>query len=198
MTDPYKVLGVSPSATDDEIKKAYRALAKKYHPDSYVNTPFAEMANEKMKEINEAYEKIQKDRSSGGSSYSSSGSTGAYSESDIYTRVRILISQGRYSEADILLSRKNSPNDPEWNYLTGIIYYHKGWLMEARERLEKACELSPGNSEYREALGMLSTRSDSSPYNTPQMTTGCSGCDICMGLMCADMCCGRGCGGGCC
>ena len=197
MTDPYKVLGVSPSATDDEIKKAYRALAKKYHPDSYVNTPFADMANEKMKEINEAYDQIQKDRSSGsGNAYTSSGSyTGAYQESDVYTRVRILISQGRYSEADILLSRENAPNDPEWLYLTGIICYHKGWLMEAREKLEKACELAPGNSEYRQALDMLSTRSASSPYNTTQMTTGCSGCDICMGLMCAQMCCGRG---GCC
>lgn len=198
MTDPYKILGVSPSATDDEIKKAYRALAKKYHPDSYVNTPFADMANEKMKEINEAYELIQKERSSGGASGTSYNGnySGAYSKGDIYTRVRILIRQGRYSEADILLSRENAPNDPEWLYLTGVVYYHKGWLMEARENLEKACELAPGNNEYREALNMFATRSADSPYNTTQMTTGCSGCDICMGLMCAQMCCGGR--GGCC
>ena len=58
MSDPYKVLGVSPSATDEEIKAAYRELAKKYHPDNYANTPLADFATEKMKEINEAYDTI--------------------------------------------------------------------------------------------------------------------------------------------
>ena len=63
MTDPYRILGVSPSASDDEVKKAYRALAKKYHPDNYQDDPVREIANEKMKEINAAYEEIQKIRS---------------------------------------------------------------------------------------------------------------------------------------
>ena len=59
MTDPYKVLGVSPNASDDEIKAAYRQLAKKYHPDNYANNPLADLAEEKMREINEAYDMIQ-------------------------------------------------------------------------------------------------------------------------------------------
>lgn len=66
MSDPYKVLGVSPTATDEEIKKAYRALARKYHPDNYANNPLADLVQEKMKEINEAYDEIQKLRASGG------------------------------------------------------------------------------------------------------------------------------------
>ena len=70
MRDPYEVLGVSPDAGDDEIKKAYRDLARKYHPDNYVNNPLADLAEEKMKEINEAYDAITKGRAGGyGSGY---------------------------------------------------------------------------------------------------------------------------------
>ena len=59
MTDPYQVLGVSPNASDEQIKNAYRELARKYHPDNYAESPLADLASEKMKEINEAYETIQ-------------------------------------------------------------------------------------------------------------------------------------------
>ena len=74
MTDPYKVLGVSPSATDEEVKDAYRKLAKKYHPDQYADSPLKDLADEKMKEINEAYDAITAQRKSGGSR----GYNGAY------------------------------------------------------------------------------------------------------------------------
>lgn len=66
MTDPYKVLGISPSSTDEQVKSAYRELAKKYHPDSYADNPLADLAQEKMKAINEAYDQIMKERQSGG------------------------------------------------------------------------------------------------------------------------------------
>ena len=62
MSDPYKVLGVSPYATDDEISKAYKNLAKKYHPDNYTDNPLADLATEKMQEINQAYDEIKKTR----------------------------------------------------------------------------------------------------------------------------------------
>ena len=65
MTNPYEVLGVSPSASDEEIKKAYRALAKKYHPDNYANSPLADVAEQKMKEVNEAYDMINQMRQKG-------------------------------------------------------------------------------------------------------------------------------------
>ena len=65
MNDPYVTLGVARTATDEEVKKAYRELARKYHPDNYVNNPLADLAQEKMKEINEAYDAIEKERASG-------------------------------------------------------------------------------------------------------------------------------------
>lgn len=57
--DPYKVLGVSPNASQEEIKKAYRDLVKKYHPDKYKDNPLEDLAKEKMQEVNEAYNAIQ-------------------------------------------------------------------------------------------------------------------------------------------
>ena len=79
MTDPYSVLGVSNTASDEEIKKAYRELVRKYHPDNYHDNPLADLAQEKMKEINEAYDTITKARSSGGGGYSSSSGGSSYS-----------------------------------------------------------------------------------------------------------------------
>jgi molecular chaperone DnaJ len=65
MKNPYEVLGVAPTATDEEVKKAYRDLARKYHPDKYRDSDLADLAGEKMKEVNAAYEEIQKMRAGG-------------------------------------------------------------------------------------------------------------------------------------
>ena len=89
MTDPYKVLGVSPSASDEEIKDAYRKLAKKYHPDQYADSPLKDLADEKMKEINEAYDAIVAQRKAGGAGrgygggYNNVGQNGNSSFSDV-------------------------------------------------------------------------------------------------------------------
>ena len=77
MTDPYKVLGISPNATDDEVKKAYKELSRKYHPDAYVNNPLANLAEDKFKEVQEAYTQIMNSRAGGGSGYSQ-GYSGGY------------------------------------------------------------------------------------------------------------------------
>ncbi len=62
MTDPYQVLGISPSATDEEVKKAYREMSRKYHPDAYVNNPLSDLAEEKFKEVQDAYQQIMDSR----------------------------------------------------------------------------------------------------------------------------------------
>ena len=99
MNDPYSVLGVTPSASDAEVKKAYRELVRKYHPDNYNNNPLADLAQEKMKEINEAYDTITKSRAGGSTSggyspgSSRSSSTGGSPE---FARVRSSINRGQY------------------------------------------------------------------------------------------------------
>ena len=119
MRDPYQVLGVPSTATDDEVKKAYRDLARKYHPDNYHDNPLADLAQERMKEINEAYETIQSQRKAArsGSGYSSTAGYGGYNpgyntgySSAAYgagtarlQRVRMAISQGNLNLAEELL-----------------------------------------------------------------------------------------------
>ena len=78
--DPYKVLGVTPQTSDDDVKRAYRELARKYHPDNYVNNPLADLAETRMKEINEAYDMIMNERRNpaGGSSGQQQSYGGAY------------------------------------------------------------------------------------------------------------------------
>ena len=193
MNDPYKVLGVSRDATDEEIKKAYRDLARKYHPDNYVNNPLADLVEEKMKEINEAYDTIQKERASGhtssdGASYSSS----SYSD---YSKVRELINERRYSEAELILDAVGQANrGAEWNFLKGCVLIQRGWYYDAQKYLETACYLDPANDEYRSTLDRIkqSTAGYGQAYRTTR-NIGHSPCDICSGLICADCiceCCG--------
>lgn len=205
MTDPYQVLGVSPSATDDQIKTAYRELARKYHPDNYANNPLADLAQEKMKEINEAYDQIQRQRQSrrqstnqnyyGGSSYrtnQSYGSQGGYSQ---FSDIRRLLNENRVSDAEELLEGiPQQGRDAEWYYLRGKVFYVRGWLDQAYSYFVRANQLNPNNAEYQNALNQLMwQRNTARPsgygeYRNVQ-SGGCSGCDMCSGLVCADCCC---------
>ncbi|MBE6544091.1 MAG: J domain-containing protein [Ruminococcaceae bacterium] len=186
MNDPYKVLGVSHDATDEEIKKAYRNLARKYHPDNYVNNPLADLVEEKMKEINEAYDTIQKQRAQG-SSTASSSSSGNVS----FSQIRVLINQGRFSEAGTYLDYVPvSERNAEWNFLKGCILAKRGYYYDAQKYYETACYLDPENAEYSDALNKFKNinASRNSTYQTSSASS-CDTCSICQGLICADCCC---------
>lgn len=201
MRDPYEVLGVQRSASDNEIKRAYHELVKKYHPDNYSDNPLADLAQEKMKEINEAYDSITKERSaasqggystggyqqSGGSSYygyRSSASNGQF------TQVRAYINNGHLDAAASMLAGI-SERTAEWYFLNGEINNRRGWLDEARQHYQIACSMAPGNQEYRRALSMVS--GGYTPYRQANYGANSdldTACNICNTLLCLNCLCG--------
>ena len=199
MNDPYKVLGVSPDASDEEIKKAYRALARKYHPDKYRDSDLADLASEKMKEVNAAYEEIKTRREKGGAgSAQGAGGYGGYSygastsQGDPkFAQIRRLINSGNASEAETLLNNfVPADRGAEWNFLMGTVQVKKGNFVDAQKYFDTACAMDPYNREYRAAQDYLRRRAGG--YGGGFNTSGggeCSTCDICQGLICADCCC---------
>lgn len=189
--DPYKVLGVKPTDTDDTIKEAYRKLARKYHPDKYADGDLKELAEEKMKEVNAAYEEIQKMRQGGSSGGYNSGNGSSYNGGYNYANIRRNINTGNIGAAEAELNSINAGDrGAEWHYLMGCVLIKKGYYVDAQRMINTACNMDPTNSEYRAALDRLNmqARGYGGGYQTSQ-AGGCSGCDVCSTLLCADCCC---------
>ncbi len=208
MSDPYKILGVSPTSTDDEVKSAYRTLAKKYHPDNYAGSPVADLADEKMKEINEAYDSImaqRRGRATGGAPQQSGAYPGYTSYANPrsgFNDVRNLIMTGRIADAEQILNGVPAEGrNAEWHFLKGTVLYKRGWMEEAYNHFSRACQIDPANAEYRAAMNQAVNRRNGvyGGYNPNVQTFGsCSCCDICATMICCDACCNPFGGGGCC
>lgn len=210
MNDPYKILGVPEDASDEEIKKAYRELARKYHPDNYHDNPLEDLAQEKMKEINAAYEQITKERASGrrtggaggaygGGSYGYGGyqSYGGYRSSQSYSgqssvlqQARIAINTGNISRAEALLANYSDHN-AEWNFLKGVVCYRRGWMDEALRYYRTAVQMDPGNAEYRQALDYMEGTDDTAYRPGGSFGTLCSG-NPCLSMCCLYTLCSSG------
>ena len=166
--DPYKVLGVSPSASDDEIQKAYRKLVKKYHPD--VN-PGDENAERKMREINAAYDQIRNIRegkATGGYSGAGQNAGGGYyggfggfnqnyqEATTELTAARNYINSGHYREAmNVLDSVDISARGARWYYFHACAAYGLGNKIQAMNDAEQAVKLEPNNAEYQQFLNRM-------------------------------------------
>ena len=186
--DPYKVLGVSPDASDEEIKKAYRDLAKKYHPDM---NPGDAQAAEKMNEINDAYDRIKSGDvgpsaayGSGAAAYQQYSAQDPYGwsswtgwnpygdpfggaqqrqqyERSEYTAAKSYIRNGMYKEALTALSGVPlAERDGKWYYLSAGANMYLGNRVAALEYAKRAVEIEPGNEEYRRLLQMLQSGGD--------------------------------------
>ncbi len=165
--DPYKVLGVSPNASDEEIKSAYRKLAKKYHPDLH---PGDEEAAKKMQQINAAYEAIKNPQKAQPNPGSQGGSYGGYgydpfggawqrtyqqNTGDQYQQAAYqYILFGRYREALNVLNSASNRN-ARWYYLSALANDGVGNQVTALEHIRRAVSMDPGNPEYLDTLNRM-------------------------------------------
>ena len=215
VSDPYKVLGLSPNATDEEVKAAYRKLAKKYHPDL---NPGNQRAAERMNEINAAYEQIKNPQSqdSYGGAYSGNAYSGAYggayggaysgayqsyenAERNELKAARNFIRCREFSQAVNALSGVPvSERDGEWYYLHAIANYNMGNRVAAMDSARRACAAAPGNERYRQLLQQIQQGAqtyDAAGEGFGFRSVNLGNNNLCMSLCVANIVCNLCCGG---
>ncbi len=199
MGNPYDVLGIRPGATDEEIKKAYRALSRRYHPDANVNNPDRDRAEERFKEIQQAYNQIMQEKQQG-SSFSGYGSA-RYSgfgrqsqESPKMQAAANYLASRCYQEAVNVLN-SISERGARWYYYSAVANAGLGNNMTAREYAEQAVKLEPSNIEYRHLMQQLNFggswySSMGTNYGRPYESFN----RFCMSMVMMNMCCTCCCG----
>lgn len=209
MVDPYEVLGVSRNATDEEIKKAYRQLSRKYHPDANINNPNKDQAEEKFKEIQRAYDQIMKEKEYGGNasgyggfggygSYRNTAGQSSYQDEEAIRRQAAAnyVQNGHYQEALNVLSSLNNRNG-QWYYLSAAAHMGMGNNINALNFIREAVRLEPDNMQYRMLLEQMEGggswyRQQQNPFGGMQY----AGDDFCMKLCLANLACNLCCPSG--
>ncbi len=180
MRNPYDVLGVPQGASIEQVKAAYRELMRKSHEGGAPQS--------RIEELNDAYDAIIMS----GSSASANTQYNTYTSFTDYSDIRNKINLGRLDDAQTLLDGvPEYSRDAQWYYLKGTVQQKRGWLEEAANNFSRACDMDPSNNTYKMAFNKVNN-ARSGGYKTERRqgeNRGCSGCDICSGLLCADCCC---------
>ena len=204
--DPYEVLGVRHGASVEEIKNAYHELVKKYHPDKYRDNPLADLAQEKLTEINEAYDTLMRQANSadsgagryggqsgysggyGQNAYGGSYGSGFSSDYQAYQAARQAINANQTARADQILSEVRT-RDAEWYYLMGMVNVQKGYIDNGLTNIRTAMQMAPTNLEYRNTYNRLTaagnryyTTSNSNGFNADTCAQ-CLECYCCSSLI---------------
>lgn len=208
MIDPYSILGVSPNASDEEVKKAYRKLSRIYHPDANIDNPNKEQAEEKFKQVQQAYEQIMREREQGSAGYGSGayGGFGGFSgqadnsyqdeESMRRQAAANYIQSGHYREAMNVLQSLFQHNG-QWYYLSSMANMGLGNNVNALNDIREAVRLEPDNAQYR----MLQQQMEGGGTWYQEMQNPFGGMpdaegDYCMKLCLANLACSLCCPGG--
>jgi molecular chaperone DnaJ len=214
LNNPYEVLGIKEGASEEEIKKAYREQVKKYHPDQYHDNPLSELAEEKLKELNEAYDYLMKNAGNrkgagansgrngstyggGGSQYGGGNQNGGWNsqpDNEFFNQVKRNINSGNLNQAESMLDGYSNRTAP-WYFLKGIIFSRKGWYDEAYNHIQTAVNMDPSNYEYRNALnkmGMQNNMFRGNAYSRGYNRNTNDLCTMCQCLWCTDCCCEMG------
>lgn len=202
--DPYQVLGINKNATEEEIRAAYHELVKKYHPDKYQDNPLADLAQEKLQEVNEAYEMLMKPSTTTTSGYSGSsssyGSYGGYgtsyggatygtgyesnyaeSGSSDYYDIRSALDRNELGKAEQLLGARVR-RDAEWYFLSGVYHYKRGYYDAALREVRQAINMAPNNQEYQNIYRKISgtgTIYKANSTNRGYSSPSCAECAMC-------------------
>ena len=189
-------MGIREGASEDEIKKAYREQVKKYHPDQYQDNPLSSLAEEKLKELNEAYDYLMKNAGPKKErvSYDAGKSWNSQGDNDFYNKVRAHVNSGNIKLAEDMLNGYSNRTAP-WYYLKGIIFMRKGWYDEAYSHLQTAVNMDPSNFEYRNALNRMNASNNAyrgNAFGHGYNRGGPDLCTVCQCLWCSDCCCELG------
>lgn len=195
MLNPYAVLGVPENATEAQIKEAYRTLARKYQDDTLKGGPLADIAQQKMTELDAAYDAavgaLRGQAPTGRADYTYtdySQTQAGYGGASQFADIRARINNGRMDDAEMLLDGiPQEQRSAEWFYLKGVIQQRRGWFDEAYTNFSSACQMDPQNREYAAAFNNLNNNARGGYRQT--RGGGCSACDVCSSLICADCCC---------